>query len=417
MMQLLKQIWNERRINSWLWVELLLVCVVLWNIVDWTYVIARTYYEPMGFNITDTYLVDLSIKTDKCASFIPPEKKTTTGGEDLLELVERLRRLPEVEAVSISNNSRPYIGSNSGMRAYLDTLECYMLRRGVTPDFFRVFRYESMDGRGYQPLVRALENGRVVVSENLFPSDYKGDRTLIGKQLIDVDDSTEVYQIAAVSKKVRYNDFWPNFSDRYIGMAPTEAEWAKLRDYEAGYMEVCLRVKPGTSAEFPLRLMELSDSQFSVGNLFIQQVDDYDDIRDQQLQGSFNTIKTRFWMVAFLLINILLGIIGTFWFRTQHRRAELGLRIAVGSTRIGLWNRLNMEGILLLTLAALPAAVICFNIGYSGLVEGSMEWNGLRFLVGFTITYILMVSMILLGIWFPARQAMKIQPAEALHEE
>jgi len=25
--------------------------------------------------------------------------------------------------------------------------------------------------------------------------------------------------------------------------------------------------------------------------------------------------------------------------------------------------------------------------------------------------------MVMVGIWFPARQAMKIQPAEALHEE
>lgn len=36
-MQLLKQIWNERRSNGWLWAELLIVFVVLWYIVDWTY--------------------------------------------------------------------------------------------------------------------------------------------------------------------------------------------------------------------------------------------------------------------------------------------------------------------------------------------------------------------------------------------
>lgn len=34
-------------------------------------------------------------------------------------------------------------------------------------------------------------------------------------------------------------------------------------------------------------------------------------------------------MMGFLLLNILLGIVGTFWFRTQHRRAESALRIAV----------------------------------------------------------------------------------------
>lgn len=61
-MQLLKQIWNERRSNGWLWSELLIVFVVLWYVVDWTYVTARTYYEPVGFDITDTYYLELSLK-------------------------------------------------------------------------------------------------------------------------------------------------------------------------------------------------------------------------------------------------------------------------------------------------------------------------------------------------------------------
>ena len=54
-MQLLKQIWNERRSNWWLWAELLIVFVVLWYIVEWTYATARTYYEPLGYDITNTY--------------------------------------------------------------------------------------------------------------------------------------------------------------------------------------------------------------------------------------------------------------------------------------------------------------------------------------------------------------------------
>ena len=87
-----------------------------------------------------------------------------------------------MEAVSISNNARPYIGSNSGSMLRIDTLVSSPLRRSVTPDFFQVFRYQSADGRGYQPLVQALKNGNVVVGENFWPKDYRGDRTLLGKE-------------------------------------------------------------------------------------------------------------------------------------------------------------------------------------------------------------------------------------------
>lgn len=418
-MQLLKQIWNERRSNGWLWAELLIVFIVLWGVVDWTYVIARTYYEPLGYDITDTYYIELSLKNDKSPTYIPKSEKQTTVGQDIVELTNRLRRLPEVEAVSISQSARPYIGNNSGNMFRFDTLTVNPLLRRMTPDFVQVFRYQSADGRGYLPLKQALENGNVVVCENLLPSFYKGDRTLIGKEMSELDDSTLVYRIGAVSTKVRYNDFWPNYGDLYMAKTFTEAELAEINDDLFPLeIEVCLRVKPGTSPHFPEYLMKQSNTLLSVGNLFLLKVHDYEEIRRDFNRGSVNELQTLFWMMAFLLLNILLGIIGTFWFRTQHRRAELALRVAVGSSRMQLWQRLNKEGLLLLTLAALPALIVCYNIGYMGLMErGNIEWGIPRFLLTVCITYVLMSTMILAGIWFPARQAMQIQPAEALREE
>lgn len=417
-MQLFRQIWNERRSNGWLWAELLIVFVVLWYVVDWTYSVAHTYYAPVGFDITDTYYLELGLKNEKSDTYIPQDQKATTIGQDILEFTNRLRRLPEVEAVSFSVNARPYIGSNSGMRARIDTVQFNPLRRPVTPEFFQVFRYESADGRGYQPLMQALKNGMVVIGENLWEEDYKGERTLLAKEIVNADDSTNLHKVGAVSTKVRYNDFWSNYDDKYIALLLSEAELVGINmDIILYSSEVCLRVKPGTSVDFAESLMKLSDNQLRVGNLFVLKVHDYETIRNDFQQSSVNEVKIRFWMMGFLLVNILLGIIGTFWFRTQHRRAELGLRIAVGSTRRQLWGRLNSEGLLLLTMAALPAAAICFNIGYLDMTGGYMEWGIFRFLVCLIVTFLLMSFMILLGIWFPARQAIRIQPAEALHEE
>ena len=121
--------------------------------------------------------------------------------------------------------------------------------------------------------------------------------------------------------------------------------------------------------------------------------------------------------MLFLLVNIFLGIIGTFWYRTQQRRSELGLRIALGSSLPGLNALLIGEGVLLLSLAAVPAWIVCYHIGSADLTDAwQMEWGAARFIPGAVITLLLMVAMIVAGIWYPARQAMKIQPAEALHE-
>lgn len=412
---LLKQIWNERRSNIWLWAELLCVFVFLWYIIDTVYVTARVYYEPVGFDITDTYKISFNTKTDKSPEFIPADKKTTTGGEDMLEIIGRLRRLPEIEAVSLSNNARPYTGSNSGFRFAIDTLQAYALRRPVTPDFFTVFRYQNAEESAGISLPQVLQDNNVVVSENLFPLDYKGDRRLMQRILTDSDDSTRTYQVAAVTKKVRYNDFWPAYEDRYVAFGISEKDLANTRD--ATWYEVCVRVKPGTK-NFEERIMDLSDTQFAAGNLFILKVESFDDIRDNFQISSYNGVKMEMWMLAFLLVNIFLGIIGTFWFRTQHRKSEMGLRIAVGSTRKLLWNMLIGEGLLLLIIATIPAMVICYSLGISEFInKWRLDWSLGRYFIGIIVTFGFMALMIIVGILYPARQAMHIEPAEALHNE
>ena len=415
MKHLLKQIWNERRSNGWLWVELLIVFVVLWYIVDWGYATAIAYYEPRGFDITNTYKVSLATKTSKAVDYIAPNESELTSGQALLEIAERLRRLPEVEAVSISQNSYPYCSSMGGIGLRLDSLNVWPLRRVVTPDFFHVFGYESVDGNGWKPLVDALRRGDVVVSENIMHKKAI-DRRPLNRTFYNTDDSTRTYHVGAVSTKVRYSDFLSAFEDKYIAWELKEETIAEASD--ALWRELCLRVMPGTSAGFEDRLMNISDTQFAVGNLFIYRVESFANIRDYYQLKSYNTIKTRIWMMAFLLVNIFLGIIGTFWFRTQHRRSEIGLRMALGSSRAGLRLQLINEGLILLLLASIPAMIIAVNLGYADLIEGgNLPWTLSRFFICSAITLVLMAGMIVAGIWYPARQAMKVQPAEALHEE
>lgn len=43
--------------------------------------------------------------------------------------------------------------------------------------------------------------------------------------------------------------------------------------------------------------------------------------------------------------------------------------------------------------------------------------EGGRFIITVLISFILIALMIVVGIWIPARKAMKVQPAEALHNE
>ena len=112
--KLLTQIKNEWLSNLWLMLELLVVSVVMWYVVDYLYTRAATYLEPKGFNIEHCYLIELGELTPKSPDYIAGHTSRQTH-DDLAELLERLRRRPEIEAVSLSQNSYPYNGSNSGI--------------------------------------------------------------------------------------------------------------------------------------------------------------------------------------------------------------------------------------------------------------------------------------------------------------
>lgn len=187
---------------------------------------------------------------------------------------------------------------------------------------------------------------------------------------------------------------------------------------DARYITLSLRVHPDADHEFMEKLMDDADRLYQVGNLYLLDVTTFSNLREMCEREDMNEAKTQLCVLGFLLLNIFLGVIGTFWFRTQQRRKEVALRMAMGSSRRGVFFRLMGEGLLLLSAAAVPALLIAFNVGIAELVDISkMQFTFERFLIAAVFTWLLMALMIVVGIWYPAYKAMKLQPAEALHDE
>ena len=188
--------------------------------------------------------------------------------------------------------------------------------------------------------------------------------------------------------------------------------------YNVG-LELCVRVRPDQDIDFPERLKADSEKQFRIGNVFISEVRSFKDIRRNYQQMWVNNIRNYATGMGFLMLNIFLGLLGTFWFRTQQRRSEVALQLALGSTKNSVFGRLLSEALILLTIATIPAILVDYNLAHA---ELNATYNGtnfepIRFFVTILATWVLIALMILLGIWFPARKATRIQPAEALHED
>lgn len=411
--KLFTQIRNEWRGNLWLALELLVVSVVLWYIIDMLYCSLATYNEPRGFDTGHCYLIEMGVLTDKS----PDYKTGTDWHDDILTLAERLRHRPEVEAVSLSQNAYPYNGSNSTDPVQYDTLRSpgWTIRRLVTPDFVRVFRYRGAQGETPEQLAEMLRKGEFLASDNLYRRYGIRMTSLVGKDFHLFGDTTYSFRLGAALQNVRYSDFQQARSSYSFVY--------NIEQLDRGFInpdnELCVRVKENMDKDFIARLKADSESQYRIGNIYIADIRSFTDIRRSYQQSMMNELRNYTVGMAFLMLNIFLGLLGTFWFRTQQRRGEIALHKAMGATDGAVFGRLMGEGMFLLLMVTVPAVIIDVLLAHFELNSWrngtTLEWPRLAFCVA--STFVLIAAMIGIGIGLPARRAMKVQPAEALHDE
>lgn len=415
--KLFTQIRNEWRSNLWLALELLVVSVVMWYIIDLLYCRMATYLEPRGFDTEHCYLINMGVLTDKSPDYTP-YSDTHKQSDEVRELVERLRRRPEVEVVSLSLSAYPYNGSNGSAEVDYDTLHAprWTIRRIVTPDFVRVFRYQGARGETSEQLAEILERGDFLASDNLYRKYGVPMTSLVGKKEFYLfGDTAQMYRLGAALQNVRYDDFSQARSSYSMvyNMNLLPDDWINADN------ELCIRVRADRDQNFMENLKADSEKQFRIGNLYISDIKSFKDIRRSFQQGDTSQMRILVVGMGFLLLNIFLGLLGTFWFRTQQRRGEIALHKAMGATDGAVFGRLISEGIFLLLIVTVPAVIIDIVLAHFELNSWrngtTLEWPRLAFCVA--ATFVLIAAMIGIGIGIPARRAMKVQPAEALHDE
>ena len=195
---------------------------------------------------------------------------------------------------------------------------------------------------------------------------------------------------------------------------------AEEGDWVGEGLNTFIRVKPGADgATFAADFRKEMEQQLRLGHIYLKDVFPMSHYRDQFLERWLDQVRLYVAGIAFFLLNVLLGVVGTFWYRTQQRSAEIGLRMAMGATRKGIFWQLVKEGLALLTIAFIPSAAIFANLLYMEVTQGSEIPPDMasRLLFGFVFSYAVMAAMIVVGISFPSYRAMRMHPADALRQE
>ena len=394
-----KIIWAQRKSNGWILGELVIVMCALWFMMDKLWVDVRCYNAPMGYDISNTWRFKLSTLSSNAPGYVPDSLYDSNATQDLLKLMERIRQEQEVEEVCVTYWSMPYSnGSSWGTLLPLgaDTSKAVgqnYHKLKVSPSYFDVFRMKDKEGRAITPLVENAYRPLVVTAEA--EDFFFGGQSAIGRQISENDDLSEPFTIL---KGESLQEFVKNFGVRSA--------------------ELSVRTKRPMTEDEMYAFLEKTADRMTVNNTFVHGVTLLADQRDDQLRFTKNENSKKLSMMAFLLVNVFFGIVGTFWLRTERRRSEIGLRMAIGSSRGRLGEYMYLEGLGLLAITVPILLVFVFNMAFLDKLDSYREpLSILRFLVTLSVSYLLMAGMICMGIWFPVRKAVKMAPAEALHYE
>lgn len=411
---LIKQMRNEWRDNLWLVLSLTIVLIAIWMLSLMLWGEIEGIVEPLGFDPEDVYTLKVESLPSESPEYVDyGEERESMEREDRLALMRQIRQSAHVEAAAWSNNSTPYNLSFWGSTLLLaeggnDSIGYLANFRRASPDIARVLRFRSHSGKTPEQLSAILAKGELLIS-----NVYNGDKTLMpedvsGKSVKIYGDSTKRYRVADVIDNVRRSDYEIPWGGTVV--IPIDDD--NLSDA----WEIIFRVKPGHGMAFAEELDNTPAMQ-QHRNFYLSSLTKLTDRRDTLLREADSTVRSSVGVMLIFLMVILLGLLGTFWFRVQQRVQEIAIRKVFGASMKDVFRRVLSEGLLLLLMASIVSLAIAIPLVKYGKIE-TLAWNDMTplFVAG-AVAVIIVASGIVLSIGYPAWRAMRIEPAIAIKEE
>ena len=428
---ILHTLWARRRRNGWLLAELILVTIVSWAIFDPVIVSLYDRSLPLGYDADRMAIVRFSALNAEAPGYDPQAWDSAGRAQTLESLMLRIRQHPAVQyATPLCNNGYPGTNWNvqQGLSLPRDSSNTMWRQYNYVPgqQYFETFGFRAGRGRTVEELSNfRCGYGVFILTEDLLEVGW-GDTDPRGKSLSwmlnnDTIDVPIPGSIAPIKSRIDQKP-GPVLFTSYTTTDPVPL-------VQAG-MQVALRLKDGVSMtrflhDFQPWMLE----NLKAGNLYANKVQCYRTMLENQAYATSTALFRRnLALSVFFLVNLCLGVAGTFWVQTRTRREEVGVHLSFGATPRRIRSMLLLEGAVLVTLAVAVGCLIYWNYAMvDGLAAGStteryvgLYWTdnfSVHFAVISLVVYVVLLAVTLFGVWMPARRISRIPPTEALRDE
>jgi putative ABC transport system permease protein len=271
----------------------------------------------------------------------------------------------------------------------------------VSPAYFQLFRIRLMDGRVFTENDR-IGTPRVVVLSELAARRFFPGVNPLGRH-VDFPQANQLQaEVIGVVGDVKYRS--PEDADRPVVYA---SERQSLR---GGSLAVRTARDPRGLIPELRRLIRGLDPEARVYD--VQTMDEIIGAATWRARLAAGLLG---FLAALALTLAAVGIYGVFSYSVAARTREIGVRMAMGATRASVLGMILRQG------AALVAAALMLGIPVALLLARGLRSQLYRISPADSFAYIsvavLLVGVVLLACYIPARRATRIDPVEALRHD
>lgn len=391
-----KMIWNNRRRNVLLFIELFVVALVLVNLSTYSTERIRIRTIKSCYDATNVIRVHFYNKIDG------PNAQGAFDQEKI-ELFKNLKTSLKsdnrVIGVSYASNSSPFYMSLSGPMVNINDKEVHLLMGSPDIEYADVMKVDPIKGRWFTAEDYGKSDIPIVISksiEQMFP---------MGKALGEVLKGTRFnYEVIGIVDEFKRSDF-----------EEPRIQAFQFNDdqRDVHFLEILIRVKPGESDNYlPIVEQEIY-SVLDPEEWSLNRINSFENIKDVEELDNLQRRYVKLVLGLFALLNVLLGIVGILWYNTNLRIHEIGVKRALGANLAGIKRVLLLENLTIGGFALMIVTLLYFQLPDLRITKVEPEILNLSLI----ISIIVMIILITISTLMPASIAAKIRPAEALKTE
>jgi putative ABC transport system permease protein len=398
MRHVLKLVWNRKRANALLILEIFFAFLVVFVVLTLGAYCLDSYGRPLGYDYQDVWTVEIDQRHTGSAD--------NYGIEERIEqLLAELRSFGEIEAADAAV-SVPFEATQieddwetlQGRSAHAEMNE-------AGPELAEVLRLELVAGRWFERADAALP-WRPAVLDQEMSRELFGDVDPIGQKLVRsrAEPPRPEYRVVGVISDFRRGGELSAAKNHIFQLLQPGQESFGARHF-------VIRVAPGTSAELE---ESIAARLQAIAPEWAFRVYPLSRLRETSLRFAVAPMAISALVGAFLLLMVALGLSGVLWQNVVCRTRELGLRRAVGASRGDVRLQLLLEVVFMSALGLGLGTVVVLQVPLLGIL-GFLPVG--VFTLGFGMSLLTILGLAAACALVPARIASRIPPAVALHYE